>query len=370
MSTVYYLDARERYSAGNILARLYALLERVELHSLFRRGDLVTIKIDVGEYGYLDYLRPPLIRAIVEKVQELGGDPILTDTSYLSSAKSRPSLTFFESAARNGFVASVLGKDVILGDGYAGNEYELLPVEGEELGGIEVARSIAETQALIVVSHVTAHPFAGLSGAIANLGIGGSALRGKWRIHAPLQPILMPDRCDNCGLCMERCLKGAINFDEGSIAIDYDLCSGCVYYCTAACPYGALVVDGVAAQRFQKRAVEAATAVNLASLGKLYFFNFLIDVGPYPDYYPLSDVPIVPNLGILSSSDPVAIDQATVDLIDSAPGLPLSMAEEAGALDPKAGKLKSITGVDPEPMLEYADQFGLGSRDYELFAFQ
>jgi len=366
MSTVHYLDARERYTQGSLMARLQMLLDAAELPALFQPGDWVAIKIDVSEHGYLDYLRPPLIRAIVEQIQALGGDPFLIDTTYLNSGASTLSWNLLETSAHKGFVASVLGKDVILGDGYTGNEYELLPIEGEELGGVEVARSIAEASALIVVSHVTAHPFAGLSGALANLGIGGSARRGKWRIHAPLQPILIPERCNGCGLCMEECLKGAIRAEGDGLVVDDELCAGCVYYCTAACPYGALVVDGIAAQRFQKRIVEAASAVHVAALGNVHFFNFLFDIGPYPDYYPFSDSALVPDVGILSSRDPVALDQATLDFIDRMPGLPRSMAEEAGALTPGPGKLKHITGVDPELMLEYAEQFGLGTRRYEL----
>ncbi|MGQ9516579.1 MAG: DUF362 domain-containing protein [Anaerolineae bacterium] len=366
MATVHYLDARERYTQSKVMARLRTLLDMADLPALFHPGDWVAIKIEVGEDGYLDYLRPPLIRAIVDQVQKLGGDPILIDTTHLNAAAAAMSWDLLETTTRNGFVASAVGKDVILADGYTGNEYELLPVDGEELGGVEVARSIAEAKALIVVSHVTAHPFAGLSGALTSLGIGGSARRGKWRIHSPLQPILMSERCDHCELCVEACLKGAIRPNGGALEVDDELCAGCVYYCTAACPYGALAVDGVAAQRFQKRVVEAASAVHVAALGNLHFFNFLFDIGPYPDYYPFADSPIVPDVGILSSRDPVAVDQAALDFIDRMPGLPRSMAEEANALAPGPGKLRRITGVDPELMLEYAEQFGLGTRQYEL----
>lgn len=362
-SKVYYVNIRERYTYKNLINRFKILLEIANLSMLFKAGDRIAIKIEIGEYGYINYLRPSFIYILVEHIRKLGGEPILFDTTHLNYMFS---LNMLEIVARHGFVASVIGKDVLLGDGYTGNEHELLPVDGEELGGIEIARLIAEANALIIVAHVTAHPFAGLSGALVNMGIGGSAQRGKRRIHAPLQPILLKDRCNRCGLCIEACLKKVFYYKDDLIEIDYELCAGCAYYCTAACPRGALVVDGVAAQRFQKRIVEAATAVYTAALGKVHFFNFLIDITPYPDYYPFSDSAIVPDIGILSSRDPVAIDQVTLDLIDRVPALPHSIAEESDALAPGCNKLKRITGVDPELMLKYAEQFGLGSRSYEL----
>jgi len=366
MSEVHYLEARARYTDGGFMARLGALLDAARLEELIEPGDWVVVKFEVGELGYLSYLRPPLLRAITDHIAAVGGEPLLVDTTRLNTVGTRPEWDWLSAAAANGFAVPVLHHEPMLADGYTGQEFELLPVDGEELGGLEVARSVVENKAVIVISHVTGHPFAGLSGALANAGLGCAARRGKLRIHAPIQPILISERCDCCGLCVGHCPKQAISLNDRVAAIDLDLCAGCAYYCTAACPTGALVVDGEAARRFQKRVVEATSAIYTAALGKLHFFNFLFDIGPYPDYYPFSDTAIVPDLGLLSARDPVAIDQATVDLIDRVPGLPYSMAEEADALTPGKGKLARITGVDPEAMLEYAQQFGLGTRSYRL----
>jgi uncharacterized Fe-S center protein len=243
-----------------------------------------------------------------------------------------------------------------------------LPIDGDELGGVEVARGITEYAALVVISHVTGHPFAGLSGALLNFGLGCSARRGKWRIHAPLNPRIDAAKCDGCGRCVERCIRQAINLTDGLAVVDAELCRGCAYYCTASCPCDAFVVDRENTVRFQKRVVEAASAVHVAAQGKIHFINLLLDIGPYPDYHPFSDTAVAPDLGILSSRDPVAIDQAAVDLIDQAPGLPRSLAEDRGALAPAEGHLAHITGVDPGPMLNYAQSYGLGSRRYDISA--
>jgi uncharacterized Fe-S center protein len=233
------------------------------------------------------------------------------------------------------------------------------------LGGVEVARSITEYNALIVISHVTGHPFAGLSGALVNLGVGCSAQRGKWRIHAPLVPRVDAERCDGCGECVDQCIREVISMVDQRAVVDAEPCGGCAYYCTASCPCDAFVIDPRNTLRFQKRTVEAASAVHVASQGRLHFFNLLLDIVPHPDDYPFSDVAAVPDLGVLSAEDPVAIDQATVDLIDASPGLAASVAEERNALTPGPGKLARITGVDPEPMLQYAHDYGLGSRRYQ-----
>ena len=369
MSIVQRLEARAGHTDDGLMARLGPFLDEARLGDFIKKkGELVAIKIDVGELGCLSYLRPPLVRAVVEKVLELGADPLVMGTTRLNSTARSIGWGWMESATVNGYTNATLGRAVVLGDGYTGEEGELLPVDGDELGGVEVARSITEYSSLIVVSHVTGHPFAGLSGALLNFGLGGCAQRGKWRIHAPLKPQVAAERCDGCGSCVDRCLKQALSLDDGKARIDPDLCRGCAYYCMASCPCDALTVDGEDAVRFQKRVVEAASAVHVATQGRVQYLNFLVDVGPYPDYYPHSDTAIVPDLGVLSSRDPVAIDQATVDLIDSVSGLPCSAAEDRDAMAPGAGKLARVTGVDPEAMLEYATNYGLGSRRYEMTA--
>jgi len=349
------------------MVRLGQFLDDACLDDLIHKpGDLVAIKIDVGELGSLGYLRPPVVRAVVEKVLELGGDPVIMDTTRLKDAPDSLGQDWMAAAAVNGYTTESLGRAIVLGDGYTGEEGELLPVDGDELGGVEIARGITEYAALVVISHVTGHPFAGLSGALLNSGMGCSAKRGKWRIHTPLKPQVDTAKCDGCARCVERCIRRAIDMTDGRATINAELCRGCAYYCTASCPCHAFVIDGDNAVRFQKRVVEAASAVHVAAQGKTHFFSLLLDVGPYPDYYPFSDASVVPDLGVLSSRDPVAIDQAAVDLIDRAPGLPQSAAEDRGALAPGKGKLTRVTGVDPVPMLQYAQDYGLGSRQYEL----
>lgn len=354
--------------SGGILRALDELMDAAGIGELFNPGDHVGIKIDIGQLGNTRYLRPVYIRAIVEKVQELGGTPVLLDTIGMvgSTFKGPSEGDWFYTATINGFLGALMGREIIPADGYTGQESELLPLEGEELGGIEVARGIVETQAMIVVSHVTGHPHYGMNGALFHKGVGCSAQKGKWRIYNPLKPKIDASKCQNCNSCIDLCPFGALTAGEGLVRISSDKCKGCTHYCLDYCPGGAVEVAEGSQVRFQKRVVEAATGVNVAALGKLLYLNFLVDIGKYPDYYTLSDQNITPDLGILAAKDPVAIDQASLDLINQAPGFIVKNAAGNCYMTLNEPKFETIFGIDPAYPIKYAEEYGLGRRDYNL----
>jgi hypothetical protein len=365
MSVVHSVGAREQYSSSNLIERFGEALKRSELWDMFSPGELVAVKFEVGERDNLKYVRPLLVKAVVDVVYSLGGQPLLVDTLSMGSKASEVGRRWLEAVALHGFDVTSLGKSPMLADGYTGEEEMLVQVDGEELGGVEIARAVAESRALVVISHVTAHPFAGLSGSVVSCGVGCSSLKGKERIHAPLRPIFIEDRCDGCGQCAIHCPHGAVQVEEGRPRLEEKICRGCAYDCTASCPTGAVVVDRDSARRFQKRTVDAALAVDIALQGKVFYVNILMDVSPYPDCYPFSDVPFISDQGILMSFDPVALDFASIQLIDEAFGIRGSIAEECEALSPSEEKLFKITGMKPQDMLLYAEKMGLGSADFE-----
>ena len=93
--------------------------------------------------------------------------------------------------------------------------------------------------------------------------------------------------------------------------------------------------------------------------------NFITDVSPACDCYPYNDAPIVKDIGILASTDPIAIDQASVDLVNREPGLSGTCLKEE--TDPGKDKFKEIyPNVDWKIQLDYAQSIGLGSCKYEL----
>ena len=114
--------------------------------------------------------------------------------------------------------------------------------------------------------------------------------------------------------------------------------------------------------------MEAAHTVLSKLRGKAFFINFLQSVTPQTDEYPYSDIPFVPDLGILASEDPVAADWATYQMIVQSPGIPGSIAQQLDVLAKGQDKLKAITGQTPEHMLAYAEEMALGSRKLQLLS--
>lgn len=364
MPTVYMVDARARDVGHAFIARLEMILEAARLDGLFSPGQQVVITTQVGEVGNTTYLRPVIVRALVEKILSLGSKPLVAESSAFEDGRES-GLDWFDVATMHGFASKTLGAEITLSDSYTGAEGELFPTGCGQLSAVKVARIIKEAKALLVVSHVTGHPLTGLGGALVSLGLGCLARDGKARVHQVLKPRVQAEKCDGCGLCLARCRTGAWVARGEDLALTAERCNGCGA-CLAVCPPRAIAMDAESNVRFQERVAEAAVAAVKAVGGKVCFLNFLLDVGPQPDDYPFSDNPFVPNLGILMSEDPVAIDQASLDLINRAPGLPMSAAEDHGVLEPGRDKVTAIAGVSPLPLIRHAERVGLGRTSYRL----
>jgi len=219
----------------------------------------------------------------------------------------------------------------------------------------------------VVVSHITAHPLLALNGATANLGMGFLTATGRQRLHGFLSIAYDAQQCDQCGECLPFCPTGAMSGEPGAVTFDTRTCNQCLG-CFMACPHGAIKVQPEGIPSYQECVVEAAHTVLNKLRGKAFFINFLQSVTPQPDEYPYSDIPFIPDLGIIASDDPVAADWATYQMIVQSPGVPGSIAQNLDALEKGKDKLQAITGQSPEHMLAYAEEMGLGSRKFEFLS--
>lgn len=370
-SIVYFATARATRWAyeHSLVARLERLLERLDLGGRIEKGEYVAIKTHFGSHGAFRVVRPVFLRKIADAVKAVGGKPFVCDTVRIEG------WDYLEVANRNGINPLSVGCPVILADGLFG--CDSIEVEsGPVLGSVRVASAIHDAPAMIVVSHCKGHVGAGYGGAIKNLAMGGVAGRhrsGDWRqarghLHAasPESKVVRdPEICTLCLQCLEVCPTEAISQVGDGLVVDEEKCWRCGR-CERVCPEGAIRLEKRGEDEFQAGLAEATKAVlSTFDPGKVVYLNFALEVQPECDCMPMADVPLVQDQGIFAGDDVVAVEQATLDRINSAVPLPGSAAADRGV---RHGDriLPATLGVDGQPHVDAAAAIGLGSQQYRL----
>lgn len=365
-STVYFVDLKVE-NRKSLLEKLDKLLAPFELPKRFRCQSLVGIKLHFGERGNLAYLRPQWLRRLVEILKAIPVKPFLTDTNTLYKGSRSDAVVHLETAILNGFDYAVVGAPLVIADGLRGNTYELVRLDLPLLREFYVAKEIYRADGLIVVSHFKGHELSGFGGAIKNIGMGGAARKGKLQQHSTIAPKVNKKRCAGCGTCLEYCPVDAPEWVEGGkkkrMRINEKRCIGCGE-CIAVCPEGAIQVQwNEQAIPFMKKMAEYALAVLSNKKNRCLFVTFVTNVSPACDCYHFNDYPVVRDLGLLASEDPVAIDQAAADLVNQEPSLPGAKIQAAAGED----KFRALyPQVDWSVQLQHAEEIGLGRRAYEL----
>jgi hypothetical protein len=372
-SPVFFSDLKVE-SGKNILDKLEVLLDRADLKGKIREKDLVAIKLHFGEKGNTAYVRPIFLRRVVDRVKELKGKPFLTDTNTLYTGTRSEAVSHLTTASENGFTESVVNAPILIADGLRGNSAMKVRIDKPIFKTVSIAREIYMADALIGVTHFKGHELSGFGGALKNLGMGCSSREGKLSQHSNISPKVKGKTCKGCERCLGWCAQEAISMQspqsgvetKQSIAfIDPKKCVGCGE-CILACPSGAIQIQwNESIPIFQKKMVEHAYGAVQKKKGKTLYLNFLTQISPACDCYGYSDTPIVNDIGILSSEDPVAIDQASVDLVNGETGNRSSKLP--GAWNPGENKFRAIyPEVDWNIQLAYGEEIGLGTRNYEL----
>ena len=365
-SNVYFADLRAS-PKENLPSKLARLMDSAGLKEVILPRELIAIKLHFGEKGNTAFIRPIFIRRIVECVRELGASPFLTDTNTLYAGTRGDSVAHINTAIENGFAYSVVNAPVIIADGIRGGSFSRVSIDREIIKTAYLGNEIVESDALIGVAHFKGHELAGFGGTIKNLGMGCASRKGKLEQHSDLSPKVKRKKCVGCGDCTRHCAQVAIALIEKKAVINPEKCVGCGE-CILICPNKAIDVrwSGDAAA-FQKKMVEYTLAVLKGKETKAFFLNFLTDISPACDCCGHSDAPIVNDVGIVASKDPVAIDQASVDLVNRqvvSDGSCLKTHTKAGE-----DKFKGVyPKIDWSVQLDYGEALGLGSREYELIS--
>ena len=364
-SKVYMTDLRCRPGVS-LLNKLEKLMRTAGIGEINFERKLVAIKMHFGEPGNLAFLRPNYAKVVADVVKSLGGVPFLTDCNTLYPGRRKNALEHLDAAYENGFSPLSTGCQVIIGDGLRGNDDVEVPVEGAEyIQTAKIGKAIMEADVIISLSHFKGHEQTGFGGAIKNLGMGCGSRRGKMEQHAQGKP----RRCVGCRRCATQCAHGAITFGEDRKAsIDWDKCVGCGR-CIAVCNTDAIRPGNDAAmEELGCRMAEYAKAV--VDGRPQFHISLVIDVSPYCDCHGENDLPIVPDVGMFASFDPVALDQACADACGKQPPIPGSHLDEQmhreGFCDKHDHFINSMPDTDWRVCLAHCEKIGIGTRSYEL----
>ena len=364
VSDVYFSSLRASGPDESKASRVRQLFSAAGFGGLIGEGDLTAVKLHFGERGNDTYVSPVFIRQVVDMVLESGGRPFLTDTATLYGGSRKNAVEHLLTAIEHGFDYSGAGAPLVIADGLRGGNYVAVEIGKRHLQTVKIAGDVAAADSMMVASHFKGHGMAGFSGAIKNLGMGCAPPLGKADQHFASKPAVAMERCIGCGRCVQVCPKSALFLEEGRARIDPEKCVGCGA-CLGLCREGALDLDWEKMPIFVERVVEYAFGAVRAIGGKVGFFNFVIDVTPDCDCVPWSDAPIVPDVGILASKDPVAIDAASLDLVNGQRGLANSALKSH--FDEGEEKFLGVwPKVDGRVQIRYGEEIGLGSSKYRL----
>jgi hypothetical protein len=348
----------------SMVARVGGLLARAGLASAIAEKDLVAVKLHFGEAGNTGFVHPIYVREIVRRIKLAGGKPFLTDANTLYSGQRANAVDHLECAIHNGFSYATVEAPLVIADGLDGRDAVDVPVDGRHFESVRLGAAAVHADAMVVVTHVKGHEATGFGGALKNVGMGLGCRSAKQRMHADFRPEVTEAMCTACGRCVRWCPVSAISLAPDRFAvIDYEVCYGCGE-CVAACPYGAIASQWKTdANMLQEKIVEHVAGALSEKDGKVVYLSFVTAVSPDCDCWSFTDAPIVPDLGVLASTDIVAIEQAAYDLVTQAIGLAGSLGEGHGA---GVDKFTAVTGVDGTRAIAYAEELGLGTREYEL----
>ncbi len=351
-SKVFFIETRNGESLSSQVEKVKLLCDAVGIKSIINRGDMVAVKTSFGEKGNIGHLKPPLIKAAVDKVKSSGGKPFLVETNTLYVGKRSNAIDHLTLAHEHGFTIESTGAPIIIGDGLFGEHDYIVEINQELCKNAYISGVAKASNAIISIAHVTGHLETGMGATFKNIGMGLSARGGKLAQHSGVIPQIIKKNCTTCKVCQIWCPADAITMNSDTAVIDPEICIGCGE-CLAVCQFDAVKIawDEDAAN-LQKKIAEYCLAILGEKKQKAAFFNFLTHITKHCDCMGKPFEPDVPDIGIVVSRDPVAAEKATIDLINKHTG-----KDYFKNIWPK---------IDYTVQLEHAHKIGLGNLDYDL----
>ena len=369
-ATVYYTDFRCKMDEGPG-HKLTRLLKAAGMEKMDMDGKFAAIKMHFGELGNMSYLRPNYARAVVDFVKACGGKPFLTDCNTLYPGSRKNAIEHLYCAWENGFTPLTVGCPVIIGDGLKGTDDISVPVAGGEyVKEAKIGRAVMDADIFISLTHFKGHEMTGFGGAIKNIGMGCGSRAGKKDQHCNGKPVVDPEACRGCKRCMRECANDGLHFDEKTkkMSVNTENCVGCGR-CVGACNFDAIgFAQDAAIQELNCRMAEYAKAV--VDGRPNFHISIICDVSPNCDCHSGNDAPILPDIGMFASFDPLALDQACADACLKQEPLPGSQLTEQMARPDFQEHHDHFENTTPnaeyKTCLAHGEKIGLGTREYEL----
>ncbi|MDF3001217.1 MAG: 4Fe-4S ferredoxin iron-sulfur binding protein [Bacillota bacterium] len=370
---VYFTDFRTVAFGDGLPVKLKKLIKEAGIGQIDMNGKFVAIKMHFGELGNVSFLRPNYAKAVADVVKELGGKPFLTDCNTMYPGSRKNALEHLECAWENGFSPLSVGCPILIGDGLKGTDDVEVPVAGGEyVKSAKIGRAVMDADIFISLTHFKGHEMTGFGGTIKNIGMGCGSRAGKKEQHSSGKPYIDPDLCRACMKCQKECANGGLVFHEESrkMTVNREHCVGCGR-CLGACNFDAIAFDNDDANDLLNRRMAEYTKAVVDGRPNFHI-SLVMDVSPNCDCHGENDAPILPDLGMFASFDPLALDQACVDACLKAAPLPGSQLADnlskKGFVDHHDHFVNSSPESEWRSCLEQAEKIGLGTRAYELIS--
>ena len=353
MSIVRYVEAKKGEDVSSLAKKTATLLKKSSFPGLITKNDFVGIKTHFGEKGNTGHIKPLIIKRVADLLQQRSKRVFLIETNTLYAGQRANSVEHIKLAYSHEFDYSRTGIPIIIADGLKGRDSKQIAIDGRRLKSVKLASDIVDCDFLLVLSHMTGHMQAGFGAAIKNLGMGCASRTGKLEQHSNVLPQVTRDKCTGCGTCIKWCPVNAISIEGGKAVISADKCIGCGE-CTVACKTGAIGIKwSESVRNLQEKMAEYALGVKkTVSPEHMYFVNFLTQITKDCDCMAKDEPAICEDIGIMASSDPVALDKASVDMVIKTNNKDIF----------KLG----YPEIDWSAQLEHAESVGLGDMRYEI----